>query len=228
MKDTSELPAVQTPTGSSTTGGTTSTTVETSAPCAASTSTAIAHETPRVKTNSASTALPLTSTPVGNTGPRMKDMDVSCDKGRGSHERRQGNQLYKLLIDLYKSRYVTLMSANRPLIITQIMDQIKAEGGWFVEPHSRGQLSGVYMSEEKARKKISDDLTRAARRPRESRVAEFDRKRKLRENRKNVASLVEEESSPPPSTMDIKESGVSCLLTAAAMNSHEPNCSAEV
>lgn len=137
------------------------------------------------------------SAPAACTGlaNHMKDVDVSCEKGRGPHERREGNKLYRRMIDLYKVRYVRMAPIERSEIISKILQEIKGKGGWFVEPSERGSSSGIYMTDDKVRKKVSDDLTRAARRPRESRAAELTRKRQVREKQKKIRKEKERHSS---------------------------------
>lgn len=106
--------------------------------------------------------------PKGHTA-KMNPLDVCAGKGRGSHESRPGNQLYKHLIMKYRTTYINeeLRAKQRADLITNIMLAIQHKGAWFVEPDAPGSEAGVYMTMDRVRKKVSDDFKRAIRRLRE-------------------------------------------------------------
>jgi len=98
----------------------------------------------------------------------LQEHDVVCEKGRGDHERWAGNRLYRFLINSHKESYGDLTPMERSGVIGEIISTIKGKGGWFVQnDESLGRL--VRLSEEKVRKKVSDDLRREVRRRREKR-----------------------------------------------------------
>ncbi len=104
----------------------------------------------------------------GNPIPELREHDVVCEKGRGDHERWPGNRLYRSLINNFKDSYNDLAPVERSSIIGSIASTIKDKNGWFVQ---RDETSGKWceLSEEKVRKKVSDDLRREVRRRREKR-----------------------------------------------------------
>jgi len=115
------------------------------------------------------TAKPLTVTVNGND--RSKDLnehDVVCEKGRGDHERWPGNKLYRHLINVNKETYNDLAPIERSNIIGKIIGTIQEKNGWFVS-HSEASGNWSRLTEEKVRKKVSDDLRREVRRRREKR-----------------------------------------------------------
>ena len=112
---------------------------------------------------------PLTVTVNGND--RSKDLnehDVVCEKGRGDHERWPGNKLYRHLINVNKETYNDLAPIERSNIIGKIIGTIQGKDGWFVH-HSEATGNWAKLTEEKVRKKVSDDLRREVRRKREKR-----------------------------------------------------------
>ena len=112
---------------------------------------------------------PLTVTVNGND--RSKDLnehDVVCEKGRGDHERWPGNKLYRHLINVNKDTYNDLAPIERSNIIGKIIGTIQEKDGWFVH-HSEATGNWAKLTEEKVRKKVSDDLRREVRRRREKR-----------------------------------------------------------
>lgn len=112
---------------------------------------------------------PLTVTVNGND--RSKDLnehDVVCEKGRGDHERWPGNKLYRHLINVNKETYNDLAPIERSNIIGKIIGTIQEKDGWFVH-HSEATGNWAKLTEEKVRKKVSDDLRREVRRRREKR-----------------------------------------------------------
>jgi len=111
----------------------------------------------------------LTVTVNGND--RSKDLnehDVVCEKGRGDHERWPGNKLYRHLINVNKETYNDLAPIERSNIIGKIIGTIQEKHGWFVH-HSEASGKWAKLTEEKVRKKVSDDLRREVRRRREKR-----------------------------------------------------------
>ena len=111
----------------------------------------------------------LTVTVNGND--RSKDLnehDVVCEKGRGDHERWPGNKLYRHLINVNKETYNDLAPIERSNIIGKIIGTIQEKDGWFVH-HSEASGKWAKLTEEKVRKKVSDDLRREVRRRREKR-----------------------------------------------------------
>ena len=98
----------------------------------------------------------------------LREYDVVCEKGRGDHERWSGNKLYRHLINVHKEKYNDLTPMQRSSTIGNITDTIKEKGGWFVQ-HDEKQGKWAELSEEKVRKKVSDDLRREVRRRREKR-----------------------------------------------------------
>lgn len=105
---------------------------------------------------------------VGSGIPELREHDVVCEKGRGDHERWPGNKLYRSLINKYKDEYNDLTPVERSDIIGNISTTIRGKNGWFVQ---RDETTGKWceLSEEKVRKKVSDDLRREVRRRREKR-----------------------------------------------------------
>lgn len=121
------------------------------------------------KTPTSSKGKPLTVTVNGND--RSKDLnehDVVCEKGRGDHERWPGNKLYRHLINVHKETYNDLAPIERSNIIGKIIGTIQEKDGWFVS-HSEATGNWAKLTEEKVRKKVSDDLRREVRRRREKR-----------------------------------------------------------
>lgn len=100
----------------------------------------------------------------------LMEHDVVCEKGRGDHERWAGNQLYRFLINTNKERYNELTPMERSAIIGKIIKTIKEKEGWFVQ-HDETSGTWAQLSEEKVRKKVSDDLRREVRRRREKRTS---------------------------------------------------------
>jgi hypothetical protein len=100
----------------------------------------------------------------------LMEHDVVCEKGRGDHERWAGNQLYRFLINTNKEIYNDLTPMERSSIIGNIINGIKEKDGWFVQ-HEEACGKWVRLSEEKVRKKVSDDLRREVRRRREKRTS---------------------------------------------------------
>lgn len=98
----------------------------------------------------------------------LNDHDVVCEKGRGDHERWPGNKLYRHLINVNKETYNDLAPIERSNIIGTIINTIQEKDGWFVN-HSEPNGKWVRLTEEKVRKKVSDDLRREVRRRREKR-----------------------------------------------------------
>ena len=122
-----------------------------------------------VAKGSSKTSKPLTVTVNGND--RSKDLnehDVVCEKGRGDHERWPGNKLYRHLINVNKETYNDLAPIERSNIIGKIIGTIQEKDGWFVH-HSEATGNWAKLTEEKVRKKVSDDLRREVRRRREKR-----------------------------------------------------------
>lgn len=114
-------------------------------------------------------AEPPTMTVNGSEAPELREHDVVCEKGRGDHERWPGNKLYRSLINKFKDSYNDLAPVERSGIIGKISNTIKDKSGWFVQ---RDEESGKWceLTEEKVRKKVSDDLRREVRRRREKRT----------------------------------------------------------
>jgi hypothetical protein len=110
---------------------------------------------------------PSDSTASSGDGNR-REYDVVCEKGRGDHERYLGNRHYRAMINQYKDVYNDLAPVERSSIIGNIIGSIKDRNGWFMQ---RDEESGKWgeLSEEKVRKKVSDDLRREVRRKREKR-----------------------------------------------------------
>ena len=104
----------------------------------------------------------------GSDIPELREHDVVCEKGRGDHERWPGNKLYRSLITEFKDRYNDLTPVERSGIIGSISSTIRGKNGWFVQ---RDEMTGKWgeLTEEKVRKKVSDDLRREVRRRREKR-----------------------------------------------------------
>lgn len=100
----------------------------------------------------------------------LAEHDVVCEKGRGDHERWAGNMLYRFLINNNKDSYNDLTPMKRSSIIGKIIDTIKEKGGWFVQ-YDEKMGKWAPLSEEKVRKKVSDDLRREIRRRREKRTS---------------------------------------------------------
>jgi hypothetical protein len=100
------------------------------------------------------------------TGSLMEH-DVVCEKGRGDHERLAGNMLYRFLINSNKESYNEKTPMERSQIIGKIISTIKDKEGWFVQHDESGKWAR--LTEEKVRKKVSDDLRREVRRRRERR-----------------------------------------------------------
>jgi hypothetical protein len=98
----------------------------------------------------------------------LNDHDVVCEKGRGDHERWPGNKLYRHLINVHKETYNDLPPIERSNIIGTIINAIQEKDGWFVH-HSEATGKWAKLTEEKVRKKVSDDLRREVRRRREKR-----------------------------------------------------------
>ena len=98
----------------------------------------------------------------------LREHDVVCEKGRGDHERWSGNKLYRYLINVHKESYNELTPMERSSVIGKIINTIKDKGGWFVTQDEKLGKWGD-LSEEKVRKKVSDDLRREVRRRREKR-----------------------------------------------------------
>jgi hypothetical protein len=98
----------------------------------------------------------------------LNQHDVVCEKGRGDHERWPGNKLYRHLINVNKETYNDLTPIERSNIIGNIISTIQEKDGWFVH-HSDTSGKWVKLTEEKVRKKVSDDLRREVRRRREKR-----------------------------------------------------------
>jgi hypothetical protein len=112
---------------------------------------------------------PLTVTVNGNDCSKdLKEHDVVCEKGRGDHERWPGNKLYRHLINVNKETYNDLAPIERSNIIGSIIGAIQEKDGWFVS-HSESSGNWAKLTEEKVRKKVSDDLRREVRRRREKR-----------------------------------------------------------
>jgi hypothetical protein len=112
---------------------------------------------------------PLTVTVNGNDRSKdLKEHDVVCEKGRGDHERWPGNKLYRHLINVNKETYNDLAPIERSNIIGSIIGAIQEKEGWFVS-HSDSTGNWAKLTEEKVRKKVSDDLRREVRRRREKR-----------------------------------------------------------
>jgi hypothetical protein len=98
----------------------------------------------------------------------IRENDVVCEKGRGDHERWPGNKLYRYLVKANKESYNDLTPMERSEVIGKIISTIREKSGWFVQlDEELGQWN--QLSEEKARKKVSDDLRREVRRRRERR-----------------------------------------------------------
>ncbi|OEU14856.1 hypothetical protein FRACYDRAFT_241413 [Fragilariopsis cylindrus CCMP1102] len=102
------------------------------------------------------------------TAPTSPEHDVVCEKGRGDHERWPGNKLYRHLINVNKETYNDLAPIERSNIIGSIIGAIQEKDGWFVS-HSDSTGNWAKLTEEKVRKKVSDDLRREVRRRREKR-----------------------------------------------------------
>ncbi|CAJ1934442.1 unnamed protein product [Cylindrotheca closterium] len=100
----------------------------------------------------------------------LQEHDVVCEKGRGDHERWAGNRLYRFLINSHKETYNDLTPMERSAIIGNIIGTIKGKGGWFVQ-NDEGLGKLARLTEEKVRKKVSDDLRREVRRRREKRTS---------------------------------------------------------
>jgi len=137
-----------------------------------------------------STPKPLTVTVNGND--RSKDLnehDVVCEKGRGDHERWPGNKLYRHLINVNKETYNELAPIERSNIIGKIISTIQEKDGWFVS-HSEASGNWARLTEEKVRKKVSDDLRREVRRQREKRShnSKFSAKVRYMKERDEVPS----------------------------------------
>jgi len=112
---------------------------------------------------------PLTVTVNGNDrSGDLNEHDVVCEKGRGDHERWPGNKLYRHLINVNKETYNDLAPIERSNIIGKIIGAIQEKDGWFVH-HSETTGNWAKLTEEKVRKKVSDDLRREVRRRREKR-----------------------------------------------------------
>jgi hypothetical protein len=115
----------------------------------------------------------------GDRSTGLREHDVVCEKGRGDHERWPGNKLYRYLINLNKESYNDLAPMARSASIGKIISTIKDKNGWFVQ---RDDKSGEWgeLSDEKVRKKVSDDLRREVRRRREKRSSNTMFSAKLR------------------------------------------------
>jgi hypothetical protein len=98
----------------------------------------------------------------------LKEHDVVCEKGRGDHERWPGNKLYRHLINVHKETYNDLAPIERSNVIGKIISTIQEKDGWFVH-NSESTGAWAKLTEEKVRKKVSDDLRREVRRRREKR-----------------------------------------------------------
>lgn len=125
----------------------------------------------RVKSTPSSLRRSLQTVTVkgNNRSQDLYENDVVCEKGRGDHERWPGNKLYRQLINLNKETYNNLAPIERSNIIGKIISAIQDKEGWFVS-HSEGTGSWTRLTEEKVRKKVSDDLRREVRRRREKRT----------------------------------------------------------
>jgi hypothetical protein len=115
---------------------------------------------------------PMKTTISINGNDRSKELnehDVVCEKGRGDHERWPGNKLYRHLISVHKKTYNDLAPIERSNVIGKIVNTIQDKDGWFV---NNNEVTGqwVRLTEEKVRKKVSDDLRREVRRRREKRT----------------------------------------------------------
>jgi len=123
----------------------------------------------------------------------LKPSDVFCGKGRGSHERRNANIFYRSLIQAKKDNYADSSMEVRVAVIGEIMSLIAAKGGWFIQPSPNGGELFV-LTEEKVRKKISDDLRREERRLRASLKARIKaavaQQRKSEETRKQTEPAI--------------------------------------
>ena len=99
----------------------------------------------------------------------IREYDVVCEKGRGDHERWPGNKLYRYLVKLNKESYNDLTPMERSEVIGKIITTIREKPGWFIQLDEEETGQWNHLSEEKARKKVSDDLRREVRRRREKR-----------------------------------------------------------
>lgn len=143
---------------------------------------------------------------VVNGSHRTKDLkehDVVCEKGRGEHERWPGNKLYRHLINLHKETYNDQPPVERSSIIGKIITAIQEKEGWFVQTSDRDG-TWTKLSEEKVRKKVSDDLRREIRRRREKRSnnsvfsAKLRAIKKIEENDVTDDSILEPVNDPQP------------------------------
>jgi hypothetical protein len=131
----------------------------------------------------------------------LNDHDVVCEKGRGDHERWPGNKLYRRLINLHKESYNDLAPIERSNVIGQIINGIQEKEGWFVN-HSEDTGTWVKLSEEKVRKKVSDDLRREVRRRREKRShnsvfsAKLRAIKEMEEQHTAVSDILEQVNDP--------------------------------
>lgn len=134
----------------------------------------------------------------GNDRPdELQEHDVVCEKGRGDHERWAGNRLYRFLINAHKETYNDLTPMERSGIIGEIIGTIKGKGGWFVQnDEALGKV--VRLSEEKVRKKVSDDLRREVRRRREKRSSNSPFSAKLKALSKAVPKSDETQDLKKP------------------------------
>jgi hypothetical protein len=97
--------------------------------------------------------------------------DVICGKGRGTHEKRPANKLYRTLINAKKDSYNDSSMIDRTNIIGEIRHFIEEKVGRFVQPVQGSFMDDseekfLVLSADKVRKKISDDLRREIRRRR--------------------------------------------------------------
>jgi hypothetical protein len=152
--------------------------------------------------NSSNDTKPVVITINGND--RSKDLnehDVVCEKGRGDHERWPGNKMYRHMINVHKETYNDLAPIERSNVIGQIINNIQEKGGWFVN-HSESSGTWAKLSEEKVRKKVSDDLRREVRRRREKRShnsmfsAKLRAIKELEEQETSVNDILEQVNDP--------------------------------
>ncbi|KAG7345610.1 hypothetical protein IV203_033141 [Nitzschia inconspicua] len=139
-----------------------------------------------------------------NGNDRSKDLnehDVVCEKGRGDHERWPGNKLYRHMINVHKESYNDLAPIERSNVIGQIINNIQEKGGWFVN-HTDSSGNWTKLSEEKVRKKVSDDLRREVRRRREKRShnsmfsAKLRAIKEMEEQETSVNDILEQVNDP--------------------------------
>jgi hypothetical protein len=142
----------------------------------------------------------------------IRENDVVCEKGRGHHEKWPGNKRYRYLVTVNKESYnnndLTLM--ERSEVIGKIITTIQDKSGWFVQlDEESGGQCWTRISEDKVRRKVSDDLRRAGRRDRAKRsnnTAFCAKLKELKQEEEGVGAAPDSLNKPvedPQETPDI-------------------------